>query len=306
MKSQIMLGILFTLMANRRATASELAAKFGCSRRSIYRYVDELTVSGIPIDLAQGPNGGIYISDCYKLPKGLLSRAEYDRTLDALLAFRDQLPDETVTSAIKKLTAQRKEERFDLALSGNILVDGGDWGSESRFSEKLALIEHAVEEREELDVRYIDRGGDESRRTIKPLLLVFKQNIWYLYAYCTLREDFRLFKIGRMRSIVRTGEHFEKIAFSRGSVPLTFWKNEKTLDARFEIAPEALPLVEEWLGVENIRRQDEKLIADVTLPDDDALAGKILSLGANVKVVYPQSLKERVRTAAEKLVAVYG
>ena len=66
MKYQIMLGILFTLMNNRKATAGELAEKFSCSTRSIYRYIDEMTVSGVPIDIAQGARGGIYISDCYK------------------------------------------------------------------------------------------------------------------------------------------------------------------------------------------------------------------------------------------------
>lgn len=84
MKYQIMLGIFFTLLNNRKATATELAKKFSCSVRSIYRYVDEMTVAGVPIDLMQGARGGIRISDSYKLPKGLMTREEYDKTLDAL------------------------------------------------------------------------------------------------------------------------------------------------------------------------------------------------------------------------------
>lgn len=306
MKYQILLGILFTLLNKRRATASELAGRFSCSTRTIYRYIDELTIAGVPIDVVRGPHGGIYISDCYKLPKGLFTREEYNRTLDALLAFREQLPDDTVQSAIDKLTAKVKEEKFDLSLSGNILVDSGTWGDERKFSEKLSLIEQAIDEREYLEIRYVDRGGEATGRRIKPLLLVYKQNIWYLYAYCMMREDFRLFKIGRMRSLMRTGEHFEKVEFSRENVPLSFWKNENTLEAKFEIAPDALPFAEEWLGVENIKQEEDgRLIAEVSLPDDEALAGKILSAGAGFKVVYPPALIERVKAEARRLCALY-
>lgn len=307
MKYQIMLGIFFTLMNNRRATAGELAKKFSCSVRSIYRYIDEMTVAGVPIDVAQGARGGIYISDCYKLPKGLMTREEYDKTLDALFAFRGQLPDKALDDAIAKLTAASKEEKFDLSLSGSILVDSGDWGSAGKFNEKLALAEQAIEERECLDISYIDRGGEQSRRKIKPLLLVYKQNIWYLYAFCMLRDDFRLFKIGRIRSALRTGEFFEKVEFSRENIPLSFWKNENALDARFEISPESLPLAEEWLGVENIiTERDGRLIAEVTLPDDESLAGKILSMGTGFRVIFPQSLIDRVRGEAQKIAAAYA
>ena len=62
MKYQVMMGILFTLLKNRRATAQELAARFDISPRSVYRYIEEMTVAGIPIDVARGQYGGIYIS----------------------------------------------------------------------------------------------------------------------------------------------------------------------------------------------------------------------------------------------------
>ena len=121
-----------------------------------------------------------------------------------------------------------------------------------------------------------------------------------------MREDFRLFKIGRMRTLVHTGTYFDKVEFSRESIPLSFWKNENTLDAKFEIAPDALPYAEEWLGVENIRQEENRLIAEVTLPDDEALTGKILSAGAGFKVIYPPALKERVKAEAEKLSKLYA
>ena len=283
MKFQIMTGILFTLLAKRKVSAGELASKYSVSVRSIYRYVDEMTVAGIPIDVARGANGGIYISDAFKLPKGLMTKEEYAQSVQAMLAMNEQLKDPALESAIQKLSAQMKYEKHDLTLSGNFLVDSGTWGDAHRFSEKLSLMESAIEERTALDIDYISRDGDESQRRIYPHLLVYKQNIWYVYAYCTTRKAFRLFKLGRMRSILRSEEQFERRPFTREDVPLKFWHGEDTaILAQFEISKDALPFAEEWLGVENIQKRDGKYLAEVTLPDDESLIGKILSVGAGM------------------------
>ena len=192
MKFQIMLGILFTLLAKRKVSAGYLASRYEVSVRTIYRYIDEMTVAGIPIDVARGSQGGIYISDAFKLPKGLMTKEEYGRAIDAMLAMNEQLSDPVLASAIAKLSAQVKSEQKDLTLSGNILVDSGSWGDAYDFSEKLKVLEEAVEKCDCLDMTYIARSGEESRRTIEPHLLIYKQNIWYVYAWCRTRQDFRL------------------------------------------------------------------------------------------------------------------
>lgn len=307
MKYQIMTGILFTLLARRKVSAGELAARYDVSVRSIYRYVDEMTVAGIPIDVARGANGGIYISDAFKLPKGLMTKEEYGKAIGAMLAMNEQLADPALSSAIEKLSAQVKSEKSDLTLSGNILVDSGTWGDEHRFSEKLSLTERAIEEREALAIDYVSREGERTQRTIHPHLLVYKQNIWYVYAYCTTREAFRLFKLGRMRTVLKTGERFERRPFRREDVPLTFWHDpEHAVYALFEISPEALPFAEEWLGVENITRKGALYTAEVALPDDDSLLGKILSAGHGFRVLSPASLADRVKQEALRIAGDYG
>ena len=307
MKFEIMLGILFTLLERRRTTAPELAAKYGVSTRTVYRYVDEMTIAGVPLDIARGPRGGIYISDAFKLPKGLLTKAEYRKTIDAMLAMNDQTGDADLAAAIGKLSAQVKREKQDLTVSGNILVDSGTWGDSRKFSEKLALVERASESCKALDVDYVSREGIHSHRRIYPHLLVYKQNIWYVYAYCTERDAFRLFKLGRMRSIVETGITFEKLPFNREDIPLNFWHDtNEAVEAVFGISPEALPFAEEWLGIENIRTKDGKHYSEVKLPNDEALIGKILSAGTGFKVISPRSLAEKVQREAELIAKNYG
>ncbi len=306
MKYEIMIKMFFCLLAKRKMSAGELAARFEISTRSVYRYIDEMTVAGIPIDVARGANGGIYISDAYKLPRGFLTREEYEQAIAAMEAMDSELHNAALRSAIEKLSSQIKTERRETAISGNILVDSGTWGSEHRFSDKLTLISRATDEREALEIDYMDRGGKHSRRTILPHLLVYKQNIWYVYAFCRLRGEFRLFKIGRMRSIVETEEHFEPLPFSRADIPLKFWVNsEKCVEARFALTKEALPFAEEWLGVEAVYEKEGRKYAEATLPDDESLIGKILSAGPGFTVLAPVELAERVKTAAAKIAENY-
>lgn len=306
MKYQIMIGILFTLLAKRHVSAGELAGKYDVSVRSIYRYIDEMSLAGIPIDVARGSRGGIFISDAYKLPKGMMTKEEYAQAIDAMLAVHEQLKNPVLRSAIDKLTAQVKSEKFDLSLSGNLLVDSGTWGDERKFSEKLSTLERAIQMQETLSIDYTDRGGERTKRNIQPHLLVYKQNIWYVYAYCKMREAFRLFKVGRIRSMVSIGETFERVAFSREDIPLSFWTSgDHVIEARFEISAETLPFAEEWLGVDNVREKEGKFYADVRLPDDESLIGKILSAGSGFKVLSPESLSKRVFNEAQKIIKNY-
>lgn len=298
MKFQIMIGILFTLLTRRKTTSAELAAMFNCSVRSVYRYLDELTVAGIPIDVTRGAGGGVSIPDTFKLPKGFFTREEFARTVEAMQAMLAQTGDAALQNALDKICAQLKTEKFDQAVSGNILVDGGGW-SDARFSERLAYFERAVEEHSELEIDYSDRTGERSKRRIHPHLLVYKQNIWYVFAYCTKREAFRLFKLGRVRSATETGERFERRPFERKDIPLSFWNTgENVVEAKFEISEERLPFAEEWLGIERVYSADGKFFAEVSLPDDDSLVGKILSAGAGIRVLSPASLAERVKREA--------
>lgn len=196
MKFQIMLRILFRLLKNRKASARELARENGVSERSIYRYAEELIVSGVPLDIVRGRGGGIFLPDTYKLPENFFTREEYAAAVNALGALYEQLHDDAAKSALDKLALQQKADSRNMSFSGNIVVDGGTWGDAYDFSEKLRVLEDAAERCECLDICYIDRGGKESRRIVEAHLLVYKQNIWYLYAWCRTRRDFRLFRIG--------------------------------------------------------------------------------------------------------------
>ena len=307
MKFQIMLKILFRLLKARKASAAQMARDFGVSERSIYRYAEELSISGVPIDIIRGRNGGICLPDTFRLPANFFTREEFAAAVNALTALYEQLPDEAVKDALEKLLRQQKSDSRDLALSGNILVDSGTWGDAYSFSDKLKLLEDATEGCSCLDLSYIDRGGKESRRTVEPHLLIYKQNIWYVYAWCRKRGDFRLFKVGRVRSARKTGEIFPRREIDRANLPLKFnFENAPLAEVRFSVQKKALPDVEEWLGMDNIRVDGENITAEATLPQGEVLLSKIMSFGDGVRVLSPAALAKEVQARAEKLASLYA
>ena len=165
MKFAVLLDILFELLAKRKATAAYFAEKHRISTRTVYRYIDVLSMC-VPVYVKQGRDGGICISDSFKLPVGFMTKEEYDAAIEALSAMYSQLPEERFLAAKRKLSAQMKSETRDTALSGDIgsiLVDGGTWGDSRAFSEKLRLFEECIKERVVLEIEYHSRRTARAR-----------------------------------------------------------------------------------------------------------------------------------------------
>lgn len=301
MKFQILIKMLMFLLAKKQISASEIANRYNISVRTVYRYVEELVLAGIPLDIIRGRYGGICLPDTYKLPENFLTENEYKSAIGAMTALYNQLPEENLKTAIEKLASRQKIDAKNLSVSGNILIDSGTWGDTYHFSDKLTVVEQAIDDCLTLEIDYFNRNGENSKRKIEPHLLVLKQNIWYVYAYCHVRQEFRLFKIARIKS-AKFCEKFTKRPFEKKNIPLNFWHDVNNLiTINFDIEKKALPDVEEWLGVENIVKCEDKFCAEVNLAFDQSLIGKILSFGDGLKVVSPTKLNEDIKNIIDKL-----
>lgn len=306
MKYQIMIDIMMTLLSKRKMTARQLADKYEISTRSVYRYVEELNVCGVPVDVERGRYGGISIPDTFRLPSYYFTREEYAATVNALGAMASQVGDKSVLTAMEKLQRRQKAEKRELSICGNILVDGGNWWGGNKFSEKMKVCEQAVNESKSLLIDYISRSGEHSKRVIDPHLLIFKQNIWYVYAFCHTKQTFRTFKIGRIKNAAFTDDVFKKREFTRDEIDLDFYvSGDKLINVTLEIEKNSLSDAEEWLGIDNIEPRGDGFIAKLALPDDGGLVNKILGYGGAVKVLEPPELKRRVSETAQKITSSY-
>lgn len=78
MQNFILFGILIALLKNNTTTAKQLAEQFEISTRTVYRYIDELSLSGVPIYCVKGKNGGIRIMQNYVFDKSFFTAQEKD------------------------------------------------------------------------------------------------------------------------------------------------------------------------------------------------------------------------------------
>ena len=307
MKYEIMLGVLFDLLSKKTVTAKFLAQKYEVSVRTIYRYLSALESAGVPLYTVRGNNGGISIIDTYKFPSTFLTKAEFEQTINALTAIIEGVPNKALNSVITKLKANVKNEYNNVSLkTSNLIIDAGPWGDAVGYKAKLSVIQKSIEENIPLFLKYHDRNGSITERTVHPHIIVFKQGLWYVFAYCTLRKTFRFFKIGRIEQATLINDKFTRKDLSSLSLPLNFWENSvETENVIMEIDKRFLSDVEEWLGIENVKEKNGKYFADVNLPYDGGLVSKIMSFGEGIKVLQPIKLVEQIKIVTKQILKKY-
>ena len=223
MKLSILLSILFELLTKRQLTAGYLAEKHSISPRTVYRYV-EILAETVPVHIKRGRNGGIRISDSYKLPVGFMSEWEYNAAIEALMEQYSRTLEERFLLASRKLSAQIKTEARETALlasAAEIVVCGGKDSKD--LSEKLLLIQESLEEKTVLETEYVE-NEKKSVRKIEPHSLVFADGVWYVYGFCHTLRAFQPFALENMLSLFKTKQTFRKRPFKKTDVLLSIHK----------------------------------------------------------------------------------
>lgn len=307
MKYEIMLKILFELLSKKTVKAPYLAEKFDCSIRSIYRYISCLELAGVPLYTTRGIKGGISIVDTFRLYSTFLTQKEFEQTISTLLAITNEVPNKELDSVINKLRSSNRNETSGIDIkSGNLIIDAGPWGDTVGYKSKLTVIQKSIEECKKLEIKYHDRNGEITNRIIEPHIILLKQGLWYVFAYCNLRNEFRFFKTGRIEQANLLTENFIRHDLSNMDLPLNFWHADvPTVDVLIEIEKSSLSDVEEWLGIENVSSVNGKFIASVKLPLDNGLTSKIIGFGDGIKVLEPKELKEKIKTVSESILKKY-
>ena len=302
-----MIRILFDLLSKKSVKASYLADKYEVSTRTIHRYINCLELAGIPIYTTRGNQGGFSIVDTFKLSSTFMTEKEFEQTISALTSFHQSVPNQVLESAINKLKAVIKNETSGFNIkSGDLIIDAGPWGDAIGYKSKLNVIQKSLDQNKKLKISYHDRNGDVSERIIQPHVIVFKQGLWYVFAYCELREDFRFFKIGRIESATLLPDSFTRKDLTEADLPLNFWHESlDTCDVVFEVDKKCLSDIEEWLGIENVSQHKDKYVATAKLPFDSGLVSKVMSYGNGIKVIEPKELKDKIILATEEILKSY-
>ena len=307
MKYQILIEILYMLLARGKVSAKSIAERFNVSKRTVYRYMTEIELANVPLIVNRGTNGGFSIAETFKMPCGFLTEKEYSRLFNVIETFESQIGQTAELESIKdKLKSTAKNETAVNLQSNQLIIDGGDWFGNASFKNKLAVITKAINKCITLEMRYHDREGNVTGRQIEPHALVLKQGVWYVYAFCYLRNDFRLFKIGRIEYANPAG-NFTRREFTSPVLPFDQWyTSHEPMQFRFEVSREVKSDVEEWLGIENVRElKNGKIVASAKLPYDKGLIFQIMKFGSGIKVIKPDFVKREIVNQLNLLLKIY-
>lgn len=188
-------------------TAARLAADTGVSIRSIYRDIDSLRSGGAMIEGERGY--GYTLVEDGSLPPQAFSRIEIE-ALVLGLAEVGHMGDPALTAAAAAVlgkvaaTLPSKSQQHLLHAVSQV----------HRFDERypdlpdMQVIRDACWREEALTISYVDREGVATSRTIWPLTIVYLDNMLVILARCCLREDFRMFRVERIKRVATTGVSF--------------------------------------------------------------------------------------------------
>ncbi len=308
MKLQALIEIIFILLSRNKVSAKYLADRLNVSLRTIYRYIDELSII-LPIYNTRGRNGGFSVSETYKLPASFFSKEESEFLTTVLSSMNNEVNSQMLSKILDKITSISKKSNETPSLDfGNLIIDGGPWGDIEGYKEAITFFENSIENKKVIHISYVSREGVSSERDIEPHTLILKQGLWYVYAYCLEKNEFRLFKIGRIGKANDTNKTFTRRSTENLKQTLNNWYNNLSIESVTLGVDKSIKAdVEEWLGVDKVYKlADGTFNATFNLPIDEVLVGKILSFGNKVKVLEPTSLKKRVMLAAKGVVDLYN
>lgn len=300
MKIDRLIGILSVLLQEEKTTAPELAERFEVSRRTINRDIEDLCKAGIPILAVQGSGGGISIMDGYRMDRTILTSRDMQMILAGLRSLDSVSGTRYYGQLMEKIQTGSSE-----FISGkdSILIDLSSWYKAS-LTPKIDVILSSIENRKLLEFRYYSPSR-ESSRTIEPYYLVFKWSSWYVWGWCTTKEDFRLFKLNRMDSVAETDR-----SFVCRDVPLPDLSNEKIFPGGIKVKALFSPevkwrLIEEFGPNSFTDTDDGKLLFTADYTDMDNLVSWILTFGDKAEVLEPVEARDLIRRNAEKTLQIY-
>jgi predicted DNA-binding transcriptional regulator YafY len=301
MKLNRLLEITTILLNRKTITASELAERFEVSVRTIYRDVEVLSASGVPVYSLQGKNGGISLIEDYTVSRAAFTDSEKDSILVALQTLQSTKYPQAA-SVLEKLGGIFNKEGGDW-----ISVDFSPWGANPNAYNKFNDIRYAILSCKIIKIDYINAQNIRTAREIEPLRLIFKSQAWYLYGWCLSKKDFRLFRLSRIKKTELTDKSFERnrLRIPPQKPPVNEPENQ-LIHLVLQFSEEALyRLCDDYDDDYIIHNPDGSYTIALDIPEDEWVYGYIMSFGASVRVLEPEHIKQIIRCRCEAVLSYY-
>ncbi|WP_308164362.1 helix-turn-helix transcriptional regulator [Nonomuraea sediminis] len=210
------LTLLELLQSGGTRTIAELADRIGVDGRTVRRYVDQLIDLDVPVETVRGRYGGYRLARGYRLPPLMLNDDEALAVLLGLIAGRrtglaTDTASETAAAKIRRVLPERLARRLDAVLQ-SLAFTRPSGESITPDTGTLLTIADAVRHRRPVSIRYTDRDGRRSDRTLHPYGIVSHSDRWYITGADPGVGENRTFRLDRIHDARALPGSFEKPA----------------------------------------------------------------------------------------------
>lgn len=316
-KNDNMLAILWMLNSGEKITAKQIAEKLEINIRTVYRYIDSLCASGVPIVSDTGQNGGYSLLNNFIRAPLFFSVEEQKAILQAAIFAKEAgYPfSESLDKATEKLKLYSNGEQEKL-LNGHLATfDVINRVSDPKVKVTLGELEQAVVNQHSVEIVYrTSKEEQPKQRIIDPYGVLYWNNKWYTVAFCHLRNEIRSFRIERILDIKHSKKAFKRPEdfsarefFMKSILPNQEGKAEMislVISGRAEALDD---LCNHWFLGHHL---EERTLNEATFLLDERVVHKyvpyfILSYGKAIQVIKPETLKKTLVQITAELMEYY-
>lgn len=309
-----MLAIIWMLRSGEKITAKQISEKLEMNIRTVYRYIDTISTSGVPIISEPGHNGGYTLMNNF-IEAPLFFDFEEQTSLIHAAVFAEETGyygGEALNRAISKLSNYSNQEQKTKVNQNLTSLEVINRSSPFSIEPFLKELEQAVADRYSVKIRYQKSGEKQSNdRLVDPYRILYWNNKWYVIGFCHLRNEVRSFRVNRIERLMLTQNEFNQ--------PEKFSAHDFFLE-------NLLPAIEGKKGMTSLVVQGHKTVLDdfcqhwflghylqqrtstqaVFLLEKDVIHTYVpyllLPYNQSIKVIEPTSLKKRLVEVLAELI----
>jgi len=304
-----LLHIIYIIQESKTmVTAQELSEKLDTNIRTIYRYIDVLRDANFPIDACTGR--GYNLKKGYYLPPIMFTEKEAAALLMGskfVINKADHSYKRDVNSAFDKIKNNLKKETLDyINKIGNSMIVIND-----KFVDKnlLAKIQNSIAKTTTIKLDYYSLKGENTKREIEPMGMIYYNDSWRIIAYCRLRKDFREFRTNRINKILYTNHKFEKRNFSLENFVSKFYEIHHPIELKVWFDKKSAQIVKEKYSMGLTSEKNKQNGMEMTFLIDssraNATANWMLSFHKCAKVISPKEFKNLLIEKATDILKLY-
>lgn len=285
-KMERILAIVIMLLDREIVTTTELAEQFNVTTRTIFRDIETIEYAGFPIVSQTGRNGGISLMNSFKL-RSLTFTEDEKKVIIEALTIKEHLIGKSIEPSVIKEKIQILLESSSI-IRPNISVSYASIhppAIEQLVSSRNKIIEQAMLNKLKLKIHYIDGKGEDTTRIVWPHELGMFNGSWFMKAFCEARQDFRVFKVTRIRKLTILADIFIPRPIDLGE-----WATIRAKWVKLEFSKTALGQIYDFYTEDEIQVLDETVMVTFNSQNLSNTAAYLLGYGEKVTILEPEEL----------------